>query len=53
MGEATPRHEGPYMSGYTEDPIAQDGVLDPGIAFTQKPGSSQVLRETARKLLEA
>ena len=32
-----------YMSGYTEDAIVQHGVLKPGIAFLNKPFSSQTL----------
>jgi len=32
-----------YMSGYTDDAIAQHGVLNPGIAFLHKPFTSEAL----------
>jgi two-component system cell cycle sensor histidine kinase/response regulator CckA len=38
-----------YMSGYTEEFIVQDGVLDPGIVFLHKPFTSESL---ARKISE-
>ncbi len=45
-----------YMSGYPADVIARQGLLDPGVAFLQKPFSvgtlisraSEILREKAR-----
>jgi PAS domain S-box-containing protein len=41
-----------YMSGYTEDAIVQHGVLKPGIAFLNKPFTSQTLGEKIREVLE-
>jgi len=38
-----------YVSGYTDDAIAHHGVLEPGLAFLQKPFSPKVL---ARKVSE-
>ncbi|HVS09796.1 MAG TPA: ATP-binding protein [Planctomycetota bacterium] len=41
-----------YMSGYTENAIVHHGVLDPGIAFVQKPVSLQVLLGKVREVLD-
>jgi two-component system cell cycle sensor histidine kinase/response regulator CckA len=41
-----------YMSGYTEDAIVHHGVLDPGIAFLNKPFSSQTLGAKIREVLD-
>src|SRR4029077_18402767 len=41
-----------YMSGYTEDAIVQHGVLKSGIAFLNKPFTSQTLGEKIREVLE-
>jgi CheY-like chemotaxis protein len=38
-----------YVSGYTDDTIVRHGVLDPGLAFLQKPFSPKML---ARKVSE-
>ena len=38
-----------YVSGYTDDTIARHGVLEPGLAFLQKPFSPRAL---ARKVSE-
>jgi PAS domain S-box-containing protein len=40
-----------FMSGYTDDVLAQHGVLDAGIHFLQKPFSSQSLAEKVREVL--
>jgi PAS domain S-box-containing protein len=42
-----------YMSGYTENAIVHHGVLDPGIAFVQKPVSLQVLLGKVREVLDS
>ena len=42
-----------YLSGYTEDAIAQHGVLDPTIALLQKPVTPDVLLERVREILES
>jgi CheY-like chemotaxis protein len=42
-----------YMSGYTEDAIAQHGVLNPGIAFVHKPFTSETLGRKIRQVLGA
>ena len=41
-----------YMSGYTDNVIAHQGVLDPGIAFIQKPFTIQDLTEKVREVLD-
>ncbi len=42
-----------YMSGYTADVIACQGVLDARIAFIQKPFSKKELAEKIREVLDA
>ncbi len=41
-----------YMSGYTGDAIAHQGVLDPGTAFIQKPFALRALLQKVREVLE-
>lgn len=41
-----------YMSGYTDDAISHHGVLDPGIAFLNKPFTSESLRRKIREVLD-
>ncbi len=41
-----------YMSGYTYNVIAQDGTLEEGISFLQKPFTPQVLAEKVREALD-
>jgi CheY-like chemotaxis protein len=41
-----------YISGYTDEVIAKHGVLEPGMAFIQKPFKRTVLMERIRELLE-
>jgi PAS domain S-box-containing protein len=41
-----------YMSGYTEEAIARDGVLDPGTAFLEKPFTPDSLSRKVRELLD-
>ncbi len=41
-----------FMSGYTEDIIAHQGVLDDGVAFIQKPFSLADMTEKVRNVLD-
>jgi FixJ family two-component response regulator len=44
--EAQPALKVLFMSGYTNDAILHHGVLEPGIAFLQKPfGPADLLRK--------
>jgi len=40
-----------FLSGYTEDAIIHEGVLEPGTAFLQKPFTLQVLSRKVREVL--
>jgi PAS domain S-box-containing protein len=42
-----------FTSGYTDDAIAQYGVLDPGVAFLPKPFTPATLIGKVRELLDA
>jgi two-component system cell cycle sensor histidine kinase/response regulator CckA len=41
-----------YMSGYTDQAIDHHGILEPGIAFLQKPFTSDELTRRVRALLD-
>ena len=41
------------MSGYTADAIAHQGMLDPGIAFLQKPFAMDTLAHKVREVLDS
>jgi PAS domain S-box-containing protein len=41
-----------YMSGYTDDAIVHHGVLDPGIAYIQKPFAPDAFASKVREILD-
>jgi CheY-like chemotaxis protein len=42
-----------FVSGYTDDVISHHGVLDPGVAFLEKPFSPVALTCKVRQVLDA
>ena len=50
--EIHPEMRGIYMSGYTADVIASEGILDEGLHFIQKPYRPEELAELIRDVLE-
>jgi len=41
-----------YMSGYTDNSIVNNGILEPGVVFVQKPFSREVLLKKIRQVLQ-
>ena len=41
-----------YMSGYTDEAVAHDGVLEPGAEFVQKPFTADALLRKVRLVLD-
>jgi PAS domain S-box-containing protein len=41
-----------YVSGYTNDAVVHHGILEPNIAFLQKPFATSQLLETVRSVLD-
>jgi CheY-like chemotaxis protein len=42
-----------YMSGYTDNIITSSGVLEPGLAFLQKPFTPALLAQKVREVLDS
>ncbi|HEY2974670.1 MAG TPA: response regulator [Pyrinomonadaceae bacterium] len=42
-----------YMSGYTDDAIVRQGVLNEGATFIQKPFATDALARKVRDVLDA
>ncbi len=51
--ELQPDVECVFMSGYTDDVIAQHGVLEPGVNFVEKPFSTAALVDKLQQVLRA
>ena len=41
-----------FMSGYTDDAVVENGFIQPGSAFLQKPFSPDALKAKIRQLLD-
>jgi FixJ family two-component response regulator len=41
-----------FVSGYTDDTIAHQGQLDPGVEFLQKPFTADALTRRVREVLD-
>ena len=41
-----------YVSGYTDDVVLRNGMLEPGTAFLQKPFTRDTLMHKVRAVLE-
>jgi PAS domain S-box-containing protein len=48
-----PRTRVLYMSGYTDNVLAQGGVLEPGLSFLQKPFTPRTLVQKVRDVLDS
>jgi two-component system cell cycle sensor histidine kinase/response regulator CckA len=53
LAAARPEMRVLFMSGYTANAIIHHGVLEPGIAFLQKPFAPAVLLRKVREVLDA
>jgi len=53
LGPQRPEMKVLYMSGYTEEAIASQGVIEPGTAFLEKPFSPDALVRKIREVLDA
>jgi len=53
LGAKNPKMRVLYMSGYTDNVIAQGGVLEEGLAFLQKPFTPRALGQKVREVLDA
>jgi YesN/AraC family two-component response regulator len=51
LTESHPELKVLYMSGYTDDRLVHEGVLDPGTALLQKPFTPAMLARKVREVL--
>jgi PAS domain S-box-containing protein len=53
LAAAHPKMRVLYLSGYPDESIAHHGMLEPGIAFLQKPFTAEALARKVREVLDA
>jgi two-component system cell cycle sensor histidine kinase/response regulator CckA len=41
-----------FVSGYTDDAAGRHGILEPGIAFLQKPSTPELLGRKVREVVD-
>jgi len=51
LAPAHPKMKSLYLSGHTGESIARQGLLDPGVAFLQKPFTAEALARKVREVL--
>jgi CheY-like chemotaxis protein len=53
LGPAHPNMRALFVSGYTDESIVHQGILEPGIAFLQKPFTAEALARKVREVIDA
>jgi PAS domain S-box-containing protein len=48
-----PKMKALYASGYTDNAIVHHGILDPGVAFLQKPFTAKALTNKVREVIDS